>query len=181
MNEKQKIAVIAGLGGLLAYLLSKQQPQISDLFKAAQNQVDIMTTGATRGERNNNPGNIRPAGYTWQGQTGIDSGSMGSYLIFSSPEYGIRAIAKDLLTKYRRGLNTVSEIINVWAPPSENATAAYIAAVSASLGVMSYTQLDLTNINTLTNFVYAIIKHENGRVIYTPAQIAEGVSMALAG
>ena len=181
MNKNQKIVGIVGLGGLLAYLLTKQQPQISDLVRAAQNQVDIMTTGATRGERNNNPGNIRPASYTWQGQSGVDSGPMGSYLIFETPEYGIRAIAKDLLTKYARGLDTVSEIITAYAPPSENPTASYISAVSASLGVMSFTKLDLNDVSTLTNFVYAIIKHENGRVIYTPAQIAEGVSMALAG
>lgn len=181
MNERQKIVVIAGISGLLAYLLSKRQPQISDLIKQAQNQVDIMTTGATRGERNNNPGNIRPAGYTWQGQSGIDSGSMGSYVIFSTPEYGIRAIAKDLLTKYARGLNTVRKIITAYAPPSENPTESYINSVCASLGVMSTSPLDLNDISTLTGFVYAIIKHENGRVIYTPAQIAEGVSMALAG
>lgn len=181
MNNKQKIAVIVGIGGLFAYLLSKQRPQISDLIKQAQNQVDIMTTGATRGERNNNPGNIRPAGYTWQGQSGIDSGSMGSYVIFSTPEYGIRAIAKDLLTKYARGLNTVRKIITAYAPPSENPTESYINSVCTSLGVMSTSPLDLNDIDTLTGFVYAIIKHENGRVIYTPAQIAEGVSMALAG
>lgn len=181
MLNKNKILVLVGLGGLLTYLLSKQRPQISDLFKAAQNQVDIMTTGATRGERNNNPGNIRPAGYTWQGQVGIDSGSMGSYLIFSSPEYGIRAIAKDLLTKFSRGLDTVRKIITAYAPPSENPTESYISAVSSSMGVMSFTTLNLRDVSTLTNFVYAIIKHENGRVIYTPAQVAEGVSMALNG
>ena len=138
-----------------------------------------MTGNPTRGERNNNPGNIRPAGYTWQGQTGIDSGAMGSYLIFSTPEYGIRAIAKDLLTKFGRGLNTVRLIISAYAPPSENPTESYISAVSRSLGVMSTSILNLRDSFTLTSFVYAIIKHENGRVIYTPAQIAEGVSMAL--
>lgn len=188
MNKKQKIIVGFGLLGLVTYFFNRQQsisiynlPVISDLVKSAQNQVDIMTIGATRGERNNNPGNIRPAGYTWQGQTGIDSGSMGSYVIFSTPEYGIRAIAKDLLTKFGRGLDTVSAIITAYAPPSENPTASYISAVSQSLGVMSFSQLNLRDVSTLTNFVYAIIKHENGRVIYTPAQIAEGVSMALAG
>lgn len=190
MNKKQKIIVVLGFGGLLAYFLNKQSgpalisnlsisPIITDLARSIDNGVSIMTTGQTRGERNNNPGNIRPAGYTWQGQSGIDSGSMGSYLIFSTPEYGIRAISKDLLTKFGRGLNTVEKIITAYAPPSENPTASYIAAVSQSLGVMSFSTLNLRDVSTLTNFVYAIIKHENGRVIYTPAQIAEGVSMAL--
>lgn len=181
MNKNKKIVFIVGLSGLLAYLLSKQQPQITDLIKQAQNQADIMITGQTRGERNNNPGNIRPAGYTWQGQTGIDSGPMGSYIIFSTPEYGIRAIAKDLLTKYSRGLDTVREIITAYAPPSENPTESYIYSVCQSLGVLSTSPLNLRDVSTLTNFVYAIIRHENGRVNYSPAQIAEGVSMALAG
>ena len=189
MNKKQKIIVLLGFGGLVAYFLNKQSgtalisnlsisPIITDLARSIDNGVSIMTTGQTRGERNNNPGNIRP-GSSWQGMTGVDSGAMGSYVIFSDPVYGIRAIAKDLLTKYGRGLNTVRSIISVWAPPAENPTESYISSVSASLGVMSTSILDMRDPTTLTNFVYAIIKHENGRVNYTPAQIAEGVSMAL--
>lgn len=190
MTRNKKIVLLLGIGGMIAYFLNKQSgsalisnlsisPIITDLARSIDNGVSIMTAGQTRGERNNNPGNIRPAGYTWQGQTGIDSGSMGSYIIFSTPEYGIRAIAKDLLTKFSRGLDTVREIITAYAPPSENPTESYITSVCQSLGVMSTSPLNLRDVSTLTNFVYAIIRHENGRVIYTPAQIAEGVSMAL--
>jgi hypothetical protein len=178
--QRNKKIVLLTLGGLVAWLATRQQGQISYLVLSVENEANILMGNPTRGERNNNPGNIRPAGYTWQGQTGIDSGSMGSYVIFSSPEYGIRAIAKDLLSKYARGLRTVRLIISAYAPPSENPTESYINAVCSSMGVMSTTRLDLTDVYTLTNFVYAIIKHENGRVNYTPAQIAEGVSMALA-
>lgn len=180
MNRNTKIIAVAG-GTAIAYLMFRTRPQITDLAKSVQNEFDIMTTGATRGERNNNPGNIRPASYTWQGQTGVDSGPMGSYIIFSTPEYGIRAIAKDLMTKYARGLDTVREIITAYAPPSENPTESYISSVCQSLGILSTTPLDMNDTTTLTNFVYAIIKHENGRVIYSPSQIADGIAMAQAG
>lgn len=184
MNKNQKIVLIFGFGGILAYFATRQTgqflPVITDIVKAAQNEVSIMTTGQTCGERNNNPGNIRPAGYTWQGQTGTaECGSSGTFIVFSSPEYGIRAIAKDLRTKFGRGLNTIRKIITVYAPPSENNTDAYIQAVSASVGALPDSPLDLNDSTTLIHFVYAIIQHENGRIIYTPAQIAEGVSMAL--
>lgn len=182
MNNKQLFVLLgAGIG---IYFLTRSKTQsfystMVDIVESTQNQAAIIMGKQTRGERNNNPGNIRPAGYTWQGQTGIDSGSMGSYVIFSSPVWGIRAIAKDLLTKYGRGLDTVRKIITAYAPPSENPTESYIQAVTRELGVLSITPLNLRDISTLTKFVYAIIKHENGRVIYTPAQIAEGVSMAI--
>lgn len=132
----------------------------------------------TRGERNHNPGNIRPSLSQWRGQVGIDSGKMGDYIIFSEPKWGIRAIARDLKTKYARGLNTVASIINAYAPPEENPTSAYIQSVCAALGILSIAKLDLNDKDTLMRFVHAIIKHENGRVIYSHDQIREGVELA---
>jgi hypothetical protein len=175
VNKKQLAIVGAFLIGWFAF----KPESITELAKQAENETDILMGKPTRGERNNNPGNIRPAGYTWQGQTGIDSGLMGDYVIFDSPEYGIRAVGKDLLTKFGRGLNTVRKIIAAYAPSSENDTGAYISAVSGGVGVSADSMLNLRDVATLTAFVYAIIKHENGRVIYSPAQVAEGVSLAL--
>lgn len=141
--------------------------------------VQTITTGATdivtnstRGERNNNPGNIvySPAN-NWQGQIGHD----GRFVTFSSPEYGIRALGL-LLTKYMsQGYNSVSSIINHWAPPNENDTAAYIADVSATTGISANAIVDQSAVPAIAQ---AIIKHENGRVIYTPQQLASGFSMA---
>ena len=47
---------------------------------------------ATRGIRNNNPGNIRVSKDQWEGMTGDD----GAFVIFDSPESGVRALAKNL-------------------------------------------------------------------------------------
>lgn len=173
MNRGLAIALILGL----LYLVNRQSGLIT--MKDIENGTQIMTTGSTRGERNNNPGNIRPAGYTWQGQIGTDCGSMGCYIKFSTPVMGIRAVARDLLTKFNRGLTNVQSIIYAYAPPGDNNdSGAYARAVAGALGVSVLMPIDMNNLATHTAFVYAVIKHENGRVIYSPAQIAEGVALA---
>lgn len=139
-----------------------------------------MTT-PTRGERNANPGNIdRVAATHWQGQSADQSGDP-RFVVFDSPEWGIRAIAKELLTyQTKHACGTIREIINRWAPPVENNTKAYIAAVATDCGVAPDDQIAVTDPETMQRLVKAIIEHENGRVIYSDAQIADGVSRALA-
>lgn len=142
-------------------------------------KILTVTTGQTRGERNNNPGNIRNnSKYKWQGQIGVDSAG---YIIFDNVINGIRAIAKDLLSKNTRGLDSVFGIISVYAPPSENDTSAYIATVSKALNVSAFDSLDLTDFDTLYLFVLAIIKHENGRINYADQDLILGVNAALHG
>ncbi len=131
----------------------------------------------TRGERNNNPGNIRyNPSINWQGQISND----GSFVIFDSPQSGIRALAKLLFNYSMRGLDTITEIISTYAPASENDTNAYIAAVSVSTGYAPDYPLNLSDQGTLQNLVSAIIQHENGRVSYDASTIASGVQAAFA-
>lgn len=140
-------------------------------------KAKIMPINQTRGERNNNPGNIRfDSRWTWQGQIGKDKDG---YLLFDTVENGIRAIGKDLLSKFSRGLNTVRKIIEVYAPSFENNTEAYISAVSRSLGVEDSAVIDLYKTGTMQAFITAIIKHENGRVSYSSSVINSGVRKAL--
>ncbi len=93
-----------------------------------------MTT--PRGIRNRNPGNIdfNPLN-DWVGQLGLEEGVANPrFARFDSPENGIRALGK-LLINYRgkdgmpgvggRGIDTVLETINRWAPSTENDTQAY--------------------------------------------------------
>lgn len=127
----------------------------------------------TRGERNNNPGNIRISGSNWQGKI---SGQDSSFETFDSPENGIRALAKLLKNYANSGYNTIRKIITRYAPSSENNTNSYINSVSAYMGVSADSILDLNNSATLSALVEAIINHENGGVRYTTAQIMEGVN-----
>ena len=86
------------------------------------------TSILTRGERNNNPGNIDMNNIKWKGLAKVSTDTR--FCTFTSAAYGIRAIGKLINTYYRTyKLNTIAKIINRWAPPAENNTGAYIAAV----------------------------------------------------
>ncbi|HCQ8985190.1 TPA: hypothetical protein OMI17_001485 [Klebsiella pneumoniae] len=130
-----------------------------------------------RGVRNNNPGNLEASSSNpWIGQTGSD----GRFAKFETPEHGIRALGRNLISYQRQGIDTVGEIINRWAPPSDNNdTAAYIKAVCAQLGVTANQPLDASNPDTLQALCAAIIKHENGSQPYSQDQLSTGVSAAL--
>lgn len=137
--------------------------------------LTAMKTSEARGIRNNNPGNIRWDKKTqWLGQIGVDDKG---FVIFSQPQYGIRAIARTL-TNYEKlhGLNTVRGIIGRWAPPKENITAAYIRSVSSKLGVSPDEPLNLQEIMPV--LVSAIIHHENGKQPYTMTELETGISRA---
>ena len=87
----------------------------------------------TRGERNNNPLNIRKVpGVRWRGELPSIQGGAGggSFVRFESIEWGVRAALK-LLRTYRDkyAATSIKEIITRWAPPTENNTEGYIAAV----------------------------------------------------
>ena len=129
-----------------------------------------------RGIRNNNPGNIEfRAENPWRGQTGSD----GRFARFATPEAGVRALAVDLGTKSRRGLNTVTAILNAYAPESENDTAAYIRAVSRALGVGPRDRLDLNDPRVRAGLMGAIISHENGMQPYSNEMIARQAREAI--
>lgn len=129
---------------------------------------------APRGIRNHNPGNIE-AGDPWVGAVGSD----GRFAIFDRPEHSIRALAKILLGyRSRHGLRTIREYINRWAPPVENDTAAYIAAVCAWCAAGPDDDYPLTA-ESLAPLVTAIIRHENGQQPYSPETIAAGIALAL--
>lgn len=124
-----------------------------------------------RGIRNNNPGNIEwiadPA-KRWRGMVGKD----GRYGVFDTAANGVRAIGGEIRANFRRGENTIAEIITEWAPPKENNTAAYIRAVAGELGVDADTSLSSSYIPAIAA---AIVKHENGVQPYALADIARWV------
>lgn len=136
----------------------------------------VVVTGYTqRGYRNNNPGNLRWDGRTqWQGMTGHDADG---FIIFSSMEYGFRAMARVIVNYQKRGLTTVRQIITTWAPPSENDTAAYVNAVADQLGVGPDEHISVGYY--MPDLLAAIAKHENGWLIPTAsASIEQGIALA---
>ena len=94
----------------------------------------------TRGLRNNNPLNIRRvAGQRWKGQEPPSNsplkGEDREFVRFSSMEWGLRT-AFCILNTYRRKYKAVcvEDIINRWAPPSENDTRKYVETVCRLTG-----------------------------------------------
>lgn len=150
--------------------------ELSDTVAGSRRAVSAGGDGA-RGIRNNNPGNLEfSKSNPWSGQTGDD----GRFAKFETPEHGIRALGRNLLSYQRQGIDTVSDIINRWAPPEDNNnTSAYIEAVCAQLGVTPEQQLDASNPDTLKALCAAIIHHENGSQPYSDQQLATGVSAAI--
>lgn len=113
-----------------------------------------------RGVRNNNPGNIRH-GDPWQGLA--DKQPDAAFAAFKSAAYGIRALARTLITyQDKYGLRTIRQIIGRWAPPKENDTNAYVRAVAVQIGRAANDRLDMQNYADLRAVTEAIIRHENG-------------------
>ncbi len=135
-----------------------------------------MANKEPRGIRNNNPGNIR-IGAKWQGLAAVQSDP--SFAVFVSPEYGMRALAKILVTYYRRyGLRTIREVITRYAPSSENNTAAYIDAVAKHVGASPDAPLNLSSRTVLIPMMEAITRHENGQQPYSLALFNKALTMA---
>lgn len=144
------------------------------------------TMKETRGERNRNPGNIDRNNIKWKGMSPDQSGDS-RFVVFTDSVWGIRALARVLLTYSRvypqdtpQDIDTVREIINRWAPPVENNTGSYVNAVANAVGAGPDDEIDVTDEDVMRKLVVAIIKHENGRVIYDDEVIADGVQRALA-
>jgi hypothetical protein len=111
--------------------------------------------GGTLGDRNNNPGNLRPPGAS----TGFQK--------FDTPEAGLAALDQNLQAYGKKGINTIDGVINRWAPSSENNTSAYVAAVAKRLGVDPKQQIDLSSPYVRQALSTAIMLHENGASILT--------------
>lgn len=138
-----------------------------------------------RGIRNNNPGNIdRSPNNKWQGRMSRERMTQEQrdekrFEVFASPAWGIRAMCVLLITYFdRHGCNTVQKIINRWAPPVENDTGAYVAAVAKAVGTRPSDFINLHEFGRMRPLIDAIIRHENGGNPYSPEVIEEGLRLA---
>lgn len=127
-----------------------------------------------RGIRNNNPGNLRH-GCPWQGLAPRQTDR--AFCVFVSPLYGIRALARTLLTYERgHGLSTISALIGRFAPDTENDTAAYVQAVARACGLTPDETISVRK--ELPGLVAAIIRQENGIQPYGAALIEQAIRLA---
>lgn len=142
----------------------------------------------TLGVRLNNPGNIEKSKDSWQGLVAKLLQKHPRFFTFINAVYGIRAIARILITyqdkrKARDGseIDTVREMIERWAPPEENDTNSYVAHVRQRLGLNGDEYPDEINVHDYDDareLVVAIIKHENAGYEYPDSVIDEGLRLA---
>lgn len=113
----------------------------------------------------NNPGNIRYSpNVKWFGQ---GAPTLNGFCTFLMPMWGVRAMIMCLTAYHRHDqCNTLGEIINRWAPPSENDTAKYIADVEHRTGMTADQNVNYPD--DLPKLIAAIIYHEQGSNPFTP-------------
>lgn len=115
----------------------------------------------SRGIDNCNPGNIRLSKVFYRGE--VQPSQDAAFKQFSSMEWGYRAMFVLLDTYARRyGLNTIRGMISRYAPPSENNTEAYIAAVCEWTGIAADEVLDTRSRRDMVPIVVAMSRIENG-------------------
>lgn len=133
------------------------------------------SSGSSRAQRNNNPGNLNFVG---QAGATLEGGNNARFAKFGSTAEGVSALAKQLGRYGDRGLNTLRKIINTYAPSSENNTQAYIDALSKRLGVSGDQALDLKDAGTLSGLIKGIARHEAGSDYLSDSDVMTGLSMA---
>ncbi|EPY9585998.1 structural protein [Proteus mirabilis] len=118
-----------------------------------------------RGERNNNPGNLRH-GEPWQGLSAQQTDK--DFCQFVSTEYGIRAIYVLMRTYEKKyGLCSIREIINRYAPPKENNTEGYIKRVAKELNVSTEDCVSVSKKEVAIALATAIVGVELGYQPYS--------------
>lgn len=133
-----------------------------------------------RGIRNNNPGNIRlmkpRAG--WIGAVVVPTDT--EFEQFISLEYGVRAMAKTLMSynEYHQ-LTTVESIIDRYAPPVENKTDEYVLTCCSAVNRTPTEKLPRLrdNVGLFANLINAMIHVECGETLPLPT-VLNGIKLA---
>jgi len=112
----------------------------------------------TRGVRNNNLGNIEKGRFA--DKYGAIAGKDSRFATFPTPEAGHRAMVGLIRDAYgSKGIDTISGIINRYAPSSENNTGAYINAVSKGTGINPNVKLSSGQYDAIAMMME---RHESG-------------------
>jgi len=142
-----------------------------------------------RGVRLNNPGCIRISKDPWQGLAKVQPDP--EFFAFTGPAWGIRALARTLITYQDvHKVRTVRTIINRWAPPKGDRngpaaggeyaqdTSAYVRHVAAQMGVDPDDRLDVHRYDDARALVEAIIAHECAGYRYPSDVVNRGLELA---
>jgi hypothetical protein len=135
-------------------------------------------SGATIGQRQNNPGNL-----TFAGQPGAQPGQGNRFASFPDMPTGVAATADQLaIYQQQHGINTVRGAVTRWVSDPKADLTSYISDISKALGVGPDDKIDLTDPGVQAKFIQAQFPHESagGGYVLNPADVAKGVQMAAA-
>ena len=120
-----------------------------------------MTRKMSRGLRNLNPGNIRRGSFRYKGERAESSDV--AFRQFESIEWGYRAMFVLLHTyAVKHGCCTLRDMINRYAPPSENNTEGYIRRGADATHLLPAEPISTTEAAVMTAGVAAMSEVENG-------------------
>lgn len=162
---------LIGGGKAVAGWLGKESGELHDYVNTpdagaaptAATPTPAPARGGTLGVRNNNPGNLRFAN-----QRGATLGE-GGFARFATQAQGIQAAKEQLDLYVKRGFNTIDAIVKKWAPPNENNTAAYIAAMVKAVGKGAKDELTEVDRRKLLAGIFA---RESGRNAVSSSALA---------
>ena len=135
--------------------------------------------GTSVAERHNNPGNLVFAGQ--RGATVGETVAGHTFAKFQSTEEGVAALYRQLQLYQKRGIDTLTEIMGVYAPEGDNNTGAYINALSKTTGLNPNQQLNFGDPATAAAMIRGISQHEAGKSYLNDQQILSGINMAQGG
>ena len=136
-------------------------------------------SGTSVAERHNNPGNLVFAGQ--RGATVGETVAGHTFAKFQSTEEGVAALYRQLQLYQKRGIDTLTEIMGVYAPEGANNTGAYINALSKTTGLDPNQQLNFGDPATAAAMIRGISQHEAGKSYLNDQQILSGINMAQGG
>lgn len=139
----------------------KDAPEAATTGKA-KIQPNGKTCGDKRGVRNNNPGNLRISSNNWDGKLPKDQNTDGEFEQFVTWIHGLRAMTKLIVNYINGGYDTLTKIINRYAPPVENKTNGYINFVVKETGLLPNQPIDATDKIVMRKIIKAMVKMENG-------------------
>lgn len=136
------------------------------IILAAFVAIGFIVAKAVPSGSNSNPGAIRfnPKN-KWVGQVGERNG----FVVFSEPKFGARAMLIIIKKRVREG-KTLAQVVNTWAPPSENNTQNYIRFVQSKTGISPNQKVRHDQIVTITQ---AIIQFEGSKLKFSDAELSK--------
>jgi hypothetical protein len=183
-NHKKIIAVIICIVVLIigVYLLIKQMnkdkskaamiPDAPPSGPAPEFKAD---TSKSVPVRNNNPFNLKLTKLNWNGKVPNEQNTDGKFEQFYEKKYGIRAGLKNIINKVAKGKNTLSILIPIYAPSTDdNNTNEYIQQVSSWTGFDPFTPIG-TDKDSIIKLAGAITRKEGDPI--DTNQLEEGYNL----